>query len=68
MKKSGMILMFVGALMLAFFMFVDLSMNFGLWITCFIISMIISASGAVTLIVYFAQGIKADKISKNDFK
>ena len=68
MKKSGMILMFVGALMLAFFMFVDLQMNFGLWLTCFIISMIISASGAVTLIVYLAQGIKADKISKNDFK
>ena len=68
MKKIGVVLMFIGAVMLAIFMFVDLKVDFGLWIIGFLISMIIAASGAVTLIFYLAKGIKADKASKNDFK
>lgn len=60
--------MFIGAVMLAIFMFVDLKVDFGLWIIGFLISMIIAASGAVTLIFYLAKGIKADKASKNVFK
>lgn len=60
--------MFIGAVMLATFMFVDLKVDFGLWITGFLISMIVAASGAVTLIFYLAKGIKADKASNNDFK
>jgi uncharacterized protein (DUF983 family) len=68
LKIIGAVLMFIGAVMLAIFMFVDLTMDFGLWIIGFLISMIIAASGAVTLIFYLAKGIKADKASKNDFK
>ena len=68
MKTIGAVLMFIGAVMLAIFMFVDLTMDFGLWIIGFLISMIVAASGAVTLIFYLAKGIKADKASKNDFK
>ncbi|PZX04637.1 hypothetical protein C7437_104149 [Psychrobacillus insolitus] len=68
MKKIGVVLMFIGAVMLATFMFVDLKVDFGLWITGFLISMIVAASGAVTLIFYLAKGIKADKASNNDFK
>ena len=60
--------MFIGAVMLAIFMFVDLKVDFGLWIIGFLISMIVAASGAVTLIFYLAKGIKADKASNNDFK
>lgn len=60
--------MFIGAIMLAIFMFADLTMDFGLWITGFLISLIIAVSGTVTLIIYLAKGIKADKILKNDFK
>jgi len=68
LKTIGAVLMFIGAVMLAIFMFVDLTMDFGLWIIGFLISMIVAASGAVTLIFYLAKGIKADKASKNDFK
>lgn len=60
--------MFIGAIMLAIFMFADLTMDFGLWITGFLISLIIAVSGTVTLIIYLAKGIKADKNFKNDFK
>jgi len=60
--------MFIGAIMLAIFMFADLTMDFGLWITGFLISLLIAVSGTVTLIIYLAKGIKADKNFKNDFK
>ena len=61
MKTRGIVLMFIGAVMLAFFMYVNIPMSFGLWITGFVISMLVAASGAVMLIVYLAKGIKADK-------
>ena len=61
MKTRGIVLMFIGAVMLAFFMYVNIPMNFGLWLTGFLISMLIAASGAVMLIVYLAKGIKEDK-------
>lgn len=60
--------MFIGAIMLAIFMLADLTMDFSLWITGFLISMLVAVSGTVMLIIYLAKGIKADKISKNDFK
>ena len=62
MKTRGIALMFIGAVMLAFFMYVNIPMNFGLWLTGFLISMLIAASGAVMLIVYLAKGIKAEKM------
>ncbi|MEK3980053.1 hypothetical protein MKY37_13460 [Psychrobacillus sp. FSL K6-2836] len=68
MKITGAVLMFIGAIMLAIFMFADLTMDFGLWITGFLISLLIAVSGTVTLIIYLAKGIKADKNFKNDFK
>ena len=61
MKTRGIVLMFIGAVMLAFFMYVNIPMSFGLWVTGFLISMLVAASGAVMLIVYLAKGIKADK-------
>ena len=67
MKILGAVLMFIGAVMLAIFMFADLTMNFGFWITGFLISMVIAGSGTVMLIIYLAKGIKADKTTKNDF-
>jgi len=68
LKRTGAVLMFIGAAMLGIFMFADLTMDFGLWITGFLISMVIAVSGTVILIIYLARGIKADKASKNDFK
>ncbi|WP_411748087.1 hypothetical protein [Psychrobacillus psychrotolerans] len=66
MKRTGTVLMFIGAVMLGIFMFADLTMDFGLWITGFLISMVVAISGTVMLIIYLARGIKADKASKND--
>ena len=61
MKTRGIVLMFIGAVMLAFFMYVNIQMSFSLWLTGFLISMLIAASGAVMVIVYLAKGIKEDK-------
>ena len=60
--------MFIGAVMLAVFMYVDMQISFGLWLTGFIISMLVAGSGAITMIVYLAKGIKADKLRKNESK
>ncbi|SFQ72027.1 hypothetical protein SAMN05421670_3592 [Psychrobacillus psychrotolerans] len=68
MKRTGTVLMFIGAVMLGIFMFADLTMDFGLWITGFLVSMVVAISGTVMLIIYLARGIKADKASKNDFE
>ena len=61
MKTRGIVLMFIGAVMLAFFMYVNIPMNFGLWLTGFLISMLMAASGAVMVIVHLAKGIKAEQ-------
>ncbi|MEK5217179.1 hypothetical protein [Psychrobacillus sp. FSL H8-0487] len=66
MKRTGTVLMFIGAVMLGIFMFADLTMDFALWITGFLVSMVVAISGTVMLIIYLARGIKADKASKND--
>lgn len=66
MKRTGTVLMFIGAVLLGIFMFADLTMDFGLWITGFLISVVVAISGTVMLIIYLARGIKADKASKND--
>lgn len=68
MKRTGTVLMFIGAVMLGIFMFADLTMDFNLWITGFLLSMVVAISGTVMLIIYLARGIKADKASKNDFE
>ncbi|MFZ0577509.1 MAG: hypothetical protein WAM41_08350 [Psychrobacillus psychrotolerans] len=68
MKRTGTVLMFIGAVMLGIFMFADLTMDFGLWTTGFLVSMVVAISGTVMLIIYLARGIKADKASKNDFE
>lgn len=65
MKTRGITLMFVGAVMIAFFMYVNIPMNFGIWLTGFLISMIIAASGAVMVIVHLAKGIKEDKMENH---
>ena len=68
LKNTGITLMFIGAVMLAIFLYVDMQISFGLWLTGFIISMLVAGSGAITMIVYLAKGIKADKLRKNDSK
>jgi hypothetical protein len=61
-------MMFTGAVMLAMFMDVDLQLTFGLWLTGFIINMLIAGAGAITLIIYLAKGIRDEKIIKDDLK
>lgn len=68
LKRTGTVLMFIGAVMLGIFMFADLTMDFDLWIIGFLVSIVIAISGTVMLIIYLARGIKADKASKNDFE
>ena len=64
MKTRGIVLMFIGAVMLAFFMYVNVPMNFVVWVTGFLIGMLIAASGAVMVIIHLARGIKAEQREK----
>ena len=66
MKKSGLLLMFIGAVMIAILMFAKLPIDFGLWIVLYLIGMVVAGSGIVVLLIYLAKGIKADKVKKND--
>ncbi|WP_413366681.1 hypothetical protein [Lysinibacillus sp. 3P01SB] len=68
MKNTGIVMMFIGAVMLAIFMYADMQLTFGLWLTGFIISMLIAGAGAIMLIIYLAKGIRDEKISKDDLK
>ena len=68
LKNTGITMMFIGAVMLAIFLYVDMQIAFGLWLTGFIISMLVAGVGAVTMIIYLAKGIKADKQRKEDSK
>ena len=68
LKRTGAVLMFIGAVMLAIFMFANFTVDFGLWMTGFLVSMIVAVSGTVILIIYLARGIKAEKSSKKDFE
>ena len=51
MNFKAVTTMFVGALLLAFFLIEPIDMSFGLWVTGFIISMIIAAVGTVMALI-----------------
>lgn len=62
MGKKGTLTMFIGAVIIAVLMFIDLPLNFGVWATLFIIGMIVAASGAIMSIASLSRKIKEDKV------
>lgn len=51
MNFKAVTTMFIGALLLAFFLIEPIEMSFGLWVTGFIISMIIAAAGTIMALI-----------------
>lgn len=66
MKKLGLLLLFIGIILIAIFMLTDIPMSFNFWLTGFLISMLVSAAGMVLLIVDLAKAIKAEKLAKKN--
>ena len=66
MKKLGLLLLFIGIILIAIFMLTDIQMSFNFWLTGFLISMLVSAAGMVLLIIDLAKAIKAEKLAKKN--
>lgn len=49
--------MFIGALLIAFFLIEPIDMSFGLWVTGFIIAMIIAATGTIMALVTLIKSL-----------
>jgi VIT1/CCC1 family predicted Fe2+/Mn2+ transporter len=60
--KPGVLLMFLGAILIAILLFVNL--KFTLWVTLFLASIAIAAVGAVLAIIDLAKKIKQEKMNK----
>lgn len=65
MGKPGILTMFLGAILIAIFLLIDLNLNFKVWVICFLISLLVAAIGAVMSIIELAKKIKEEKASKN---
>ncbi|HWK23585.1 MAG TPA: hypothetical protein VNS08_11200 [Ureibacillus sp.] len=68
MKKLGLLLMFIGIVLIAIFTLSNIQMTFNVWIIGFLFSMLVSIVGIVLLIVDLAKAIKAEKLSKSETK
>ena len=60
--KPGVLLMFLGAILMAILLFVNL--KFTLWVTLFLASIAVAAVGAVLAIIDLAKKIKQEKMDK----
>ncbi len=61
MNKPGVLLMFIGAVLIALLLFINFPISFSVWVTLFIVSMVIAGSGTVLSIVELGKKIKADQ-------
>lgn len=60
--KPGVLLMFLGAILMAILLFVNL--KFTLWVTLFLASIAVAGVGAVLAIIDLAKKIKQEKMDK----
>lgn len=63
MDKPGVLLMFLGAILIAVLLFINL--KFALWATLFGISVLIAATGAVLQIIDLSKRIKEERSNAN---
>ncbi|RHW35883.1 hypothetical protein D1B33_12350 [Lysinibacillus yapensis] len=68
MKNWGLLLMFIGIVLIAIFTLTGLELSFTAWLIGFLFSLVVSGAGIVLLIIYLAKAIKAEKQLKNDGK
>jgi hypothetical protein len=65
LKNWGLLLMFIGIVMIAIFTLADIQLSFTAWLIGFLLSLVVSGAGIIMLIVYLFKEIKAEKQSKN---
>ncbi|KGR73540.1 hypothetical protein [Ureibacillus manganicus] len=64
MKKLGLLLLFIGIVLIAIFMIADIEMTVEFWLIGFVISMVVSTAGFILLIADLAKAIKEEKRAK----
>lgn len=66
MKKIGLLLMFLGIVLLAIFLLSDFGneMSLTVWLVGFLFAMVVSIVGIVLLIIDLFKAIKEEKLAK----
>ena len=64
MGKPGVLTMFLGAVLIAIVLLIDLNISFTTWLILFLISIIVAVIGTIMSIVELAKKIKAEQAEK----
>ena len=64
MGKPGILTMFLGAVLIAIVLLIDLNISFTTWLILFLISIIVAVIGTIMSIVELAKKIKAEQAEK----
>ena len=64
MGKPGVLTMFLGAVLIAIVLLIDLDISFNTWLILFLISIAVAIIGTIMSIVELAKKIKAENAEK----
>lgn len=64
MGKPGILTMFLGAVLIAIVLLIDLNISFTTWLILFLISILVAVIGTIMSIVELAKKIKAEQAEK----
>ena len=64
MGKPGVLIMFLGAVLIALVLLIDLNISFNTWLILFLISVAVATIGTIMSIVELAKKIKEEQAEK----
>jgi len=64
MGKPGILMMFLGAVLIALVLLIDLNISFNTWLILFLISIAVAAIGTIMSMVELFKKIKAENAEK----
>ena len=64
MGKPGILTMFLGAVLIALVLLIDLNISFNTWLILFLISIAVAAIGTIMSMVELFKKIKAENVEK----
>ncbi len=64
MGKPGILTMFLGAVLIAILLLIDINISFNTWLILFLISIVVAAIGTIMSIVELAKKIKEEQAQK----
>ena len=65
MGKPGILTMFLGAVLIALVLLIDLNISFNTWLILFLISIAVAAIGTIMSMVELFKKIKAENVEKH---